>query len=89
MFSPLSFQEASLPPRVLKCHSVSGAGCFPVLPVNLFTLYMVDVPPTFEEYCFSFGNKQMRKSHGFLREPMVFWGTQAIKHGLVTLQWDE
>lgn len=51
MFSPLSFQEASLPLRVLKCSSVLGAGCFPMLHVNVFTLSMFDVPPMFETCC--------------------------------------
>lgn len=50
MLSPLSFQEASLPPRVLKCCSL-GAGCFPMLHVNVFTLSMFDEPPTFEACC--------------------------------------
>lgn len=51
MFSPLSFQEASLPPRVLSCCSVLDAGCFPVRHVNVFTLSMFDVPPMFEACC--------------------------------------
>lgn len=51
MLSPLSFQEASLPPRVLRRCSVLGAGCFPMLHVNVFTLSMFDEPPTFEACC--------------------------------------